>query len=102
MAAVNTVTQLLGSSGDKRVSVVSQVADASYPTGGYSIPLSTFGLGAIAWTEEDIKTPVAGAQYAVFNRTTNKLQYFVTAGTEVPNATVLTGLTTLVTAYGTT
>lgn len=100
MAATNTVTKLLGSAGDNRVSVVQLVADASYPTGGYSIPLATFGLGRIQWTEEQIKVPVAGAQYAVYNTTTNKLQFFVTAGTEVANATSLVGLTAIVTAYG--
>ena len=61
--------------------------DNSYPTGGYG-PMNLFGLSSVGgvWFED-----VNG--YALYyNKTTDKVQFFSTAGTEVANATNLSAL----------
>lgn len=63
------------------------LADTSYPTGGYG-PLNSFGLKTVAGVFfEDVNG------YGVYyNKATDKVQFFSTAGTEVAAATNLSAL----------
>lgn len=76
-------------------------ADASYPTGGYTITPALFGfqfLGhAVAVSFAAI--PVGCAEY-VYNEATGKLQFLVSAGTEVTNGTSLVGTLINMEGYG--
>lgn len=62
--------------------------DASYPTGGYATPNVKFGLSVVSGVQ--IECP--GGYTAVYNRTTDKVQLYSTAATEVTNATNLSAL----------
>lgn len=66
---------------------------ASYVTGGEVVnTLSTFGLGSVPVVHSN---PALNAAQTIvhprWNRTTQKMQWFVAAGTEVPNGTDLSG-----------
>lgn len=68
--------------------IVTITADASYPTGGYAITFP--GITQIVFV--DAQSSSSGHP-AVWNYSTNKLQFFTSGGTEVANLASLAGIT---------
>lgn len=65
----------------------------AYATGGESATPASFGLGTIVVAQFAPASDGTTIRSVVWNPTTQKLQWFVAAGTEVPNATDLSTFT---------
>lgn len=69
--------------------ILNVTADNSYPTGGYAITPSRYGL-----TKLDMVFIDGGNGYGVqYDYTNNKIMFYTTAGTETTNATNLSAIT---------
>src|SRR5262245_55875644 len=68
---------------------------SSYATGGETVTPATFGLGTIVVASLSPALDAAGAntRVVVWNPATQKLMWFSAPGTEVANATDLSGYT---------
>lgn len=62
--------------------------DTSYPTGGYAVPNAKFSLTTVA----GVIFEEPSGYSIMYNRTTDKIQVYTTAGTEAANATNLSAL----------
>lgn len=82
--------------GDRRLSVTNLTFDTSYPTGGYAVTPSTFGLGVVDAVLAD--NPSGYDVY--YNAATGKVQVFSSGNTEVVAATNLSAVTAHVVAFG--
>lgn len=89
---------------------VQVTCDASYPTGGYSIPASLFGFNAFM-RQPFIDSPTvapaiiaadrnATANVAEINLSTGKLQLFAPSGAEVAAATNVSTFRVILEAFG--
>lgn len=83
--------------GDTRRAFALVTFDASYPTGGYAVSPSLFGLTQIAALDAN---PSSAAHPVVWNPATGKLQVFTAQGTEVADTTDIHTVTCLVEAIG--
>jgi hypothetical protein len=62
--------------------------DASYPTGGYTVPWTKFGFTTLA----GVLFEEPNGYSVMYNRSTDKIQVYSAAATEVTNATNLSAL----------
>lgn len=91
--------------GNQSFSITQVQCDSSYPTGGWSLPITSLsGLrNAVlaAWCEIVTTTGsnCAAANFT-YNKATQKLQAFTSVGVEVASAVNLSGLTVQVFAIG--
>jgi hypothetical protein len=72
----------------------------TYATGGETLVPAAFGLNNIESVSADVTNLSATAINAVFDRATGKLVLVAPAGTQVANATSLTGVTASVRVLG--
>ena len=72
--------------GDLREVIVDVTGDASYPTGGYTVPVA--GITKIFLA--DVQTPPGTGHIVAWDYVANKLKVFTAQGTEVVNGTSLT------------
>lgn len=100
-------TTVPGVWGPLKYSVTNVVWDATtYATGGLAISLAQLQLpNAVVFSQCEQNAPAAaavtgGVGNAVYNAATGKLQLFNSSGTEVANATTLTGLGIQIIAWG--
>lgn len=73
---------------------------STYATGGETLVPADYGLASIEAVDADVTSLSATAVNAVFSRTTGKLILVAPAGTQVANATSLTGITASVRVVG--
>ena len=72
--------------------------DASYPTGGWSLPPSALGLTELHHV--DITNESSGARIAAYDYVNQKMKTFTALGTETTNATDLHTVTWRIFATG--
>jgi hypothetical protein len=73
-------------------------ADNSYPTGGWSCPVTSLGLGNAAASDPDLIVHVldgTNGYQAKYDYTNQKLLMYTSAGTQTTNATDLSALTAI-------
>lgn len=87
MASTLTVSTPRGTDGNRR-KVYGTINLGSYATNGVAVTARQFGLKTIDFVQ--FETLVNGTTF-VYDRTNLKVKAFVAAGTEVPNATDLSG-----------
>ncbi len=84
--AVIATQKYYGVIGDRRLWIGDITLDTSYPTGGYSLSPSLFGMGSVI---DNVDVGDAGGKPYEWDGVNNKLKAYSAVGTEVANATSL-------------
>lgn len=101
-----TIALVKGSShvaGNKKIRVRDITLDSSYPTGGYSLLPSDFGLKKIEHIQNNVAVASGGgatARTVAYDYTNQKLQVYTTASAEALNASDQSAFTVRLRAQG--